>query len=87
MLFLLETSRRIHLRRLTQHSEESLAGFGVVEGAVFALGGLLIAFTFSGAASRFDTRRQLVLEEANAIGTALDDPVALCPTEEALHGR
>jgi hypothetical protein len=32
--------------------------------------GLLIAFTFSGAASRFDTRRQLVVEEANAIGTA-----------------
>ena len=32
--------------------------------------GLLIAFTFSEAASRFDTRRQLVVEEANAIGTA-----------------
>src|SRR5215510_4984847 len=39
-------------------------------GAVFALLGLLIAFTFSGAASRFDARRQLVVEEANAIGTA-----------------
>jgi hypothetical protein len=31
---------------------------------------LLIAFTFSGAASRFDARRHLVVEEANAIGTA-----------------
>jgi hypothetical protein len=41
-----------------------------VDGAVFALLGLLIAFTFSGAASRFDTRRQLIVEEANAIGTA-----------------
>lgn len=50
----------------------------MVEGAVFALGGILIAFTFLGAASRFDMRRQLVLEEANAGGTALDDPVALC---------
>jgi len=37
---------------------------------VFALMGLLIAFTFSGAATRFDARRQLVVEEANAIGTA-----------------
>jgi len=37
---------------------------------VFALLGLLIAFTFSGAASRFDQRRHLVTEEANAIGTA-----------------
>ena len=32
--------------------------------------GLLIAFTFSGASSRFDTRRQLIVEEADAIGTA-----------------
>ena len=30
---------------------------------------LLIAFTFSGAASRFDQRRHLIIEEANAIGT------------------
>jgi hypothetical protein len=43
---------------------------GVVDGAVFALLGLLIAFTFSGAASRFDTRRQLIVEETNDIGTA-----------------
>jgi len=46
------------------------AGAGVVEGAVFALMGLLVAFTFSGAASRFDERRKLIIEEANAIGTA-----------------
>ena len=45
----------------------ALAGIGAVEGAVF---GLLIAFTFSGAGTRFDTRRQLVVEETNAIGTA-----------------
>ena len=32
--------------------------------------GLLIAFTFSGASSRFDTRRQLIVEETNDIGTA-----------------
>ena len=31
---------------------------------------LLIAFTFSGAATRFVGRRHLVVEEANAIGTA-----------------
>jgi hypothetical protein len=39
-------------------------------GAVFALLGLLIAFTFSGAYSRFDARRQLIVQETNAIGTA-----------------
>ena len=70
MLVLLETSRRLGLRRLAQDSEAAQAGFGVVGGAIFALMGLLIAFTFSGAASRFDTRRQLVGEEANAIGTS-----------------
>ena len=43
---------------------------GTIEGAVFALLGLLIAFTFSGAAARFDTRRALIVEETNAIGTA-----------------
>ena len=37
---------------------------------MFGLLGLLIAFTFSGAASRFEARRQLIGEEANAIGTA-----------------
>jgi hypothetical protein len=43
---------------------------GAIDGAVFALLGLLIAFTFSGATSRFDTRRQLIVEETNDIGTA-----------------
>ena len=32
--------------------------------------GLLLAFTFSGAASRFEVRRQLIVQETNAIGTA-----------------
>ena len=41
-----------------------------VEGAVFGVMGLLLAFTFSGAASRFDGRRQLIVQETNAIGTA-----------------
>jgi hypothetical protein len=70
MLILLELGRRFGIRRRAQDSEAARAGFGVVEGAIFALMGLLIAFTFSGAASRFDTRRHLVVEEANAIGTA-----------------
>ena len=37
---------------------------------MFALFGLLIAFTFSGALSRLDIRRGQVVDEANAIGTA-----------------
>src|SRR5262245_48445229 len=45
-------------------------GAVAVEGAIFALMGLLIAFTFSAAQGRFDMRRKLVIDEANAIGTA-----------------
>jgi hypothetical protein len=70
VLILLEVGRRIGARRLASDSEGARAGTGAVEGAVFGLMGLLIAFTFSGAAARFDARRQLVTEEANNIGTA-----------------
>lgn len=69
ILLFLEIGRRVGLRR-AKDEEGPGAGFGAVEGAVFGLLGLLIAFTFSGAASRFDARRQLVGEEANDIGTA-----------------
>jgi len=70
MLMLLEVGRRIGVRRLAQDPTGAAAGVGTVEGAVFALLGLLIAFTFSGAATRFDARRQLIVEETNDIGTA-----------------
>jgi hypothetical protein len=70
ILLLLEVGRRIGVRRMARDSEGARAGSGAVEGAVFGLIGLLIAFTFSGGAARFDARRQLVTEEANDIGTA-----------------
>ena len=70
MLLLLELGRRIGARRLARDPEGTRAGVGAVEGAVYGLLGLLIAFTFSGAAARFDGRRQLIVEEANDIGTA-----------------
>jgi hypothetical protein len=70
ILILLEVGRRIGRRRLASDPEGAQAGTGAVEGAVFALVGLLIAFTFSGAASRFDVRRDLIVQETNAIGTA-----------------
>jgi len=70
MLLLLEVGRRIGARRLAADAEGARLGTGAIEGAIFALLGLLIAFTFSGAASRFDERRDLIVEEANDIGTA-----------------
>jgi hypothetical protein len=70
ILIFLEVGRRIGGQRLVRDPEGARAGTGAVEGAVFALVGLLIAFTFSGAASRFDVRRDLIVQETNAIGTA-----------------
>jgi hypothetical protein len=70
MLGLLELGRRVRRRQLASDGARLGAGLGAVEAAVFALMGLLVAFTFSGAASRFEGRRQLIVDEANAIGTA-----------------
>jgi hypothetical protein len=66
MVAMLEVGR-ILARRKRDRAHESL---GTIEGAVFALFGLLIAFTFSGAATRFQEKRMLVAEEASAIRTA-----------------
>jgi hypothetical protein len=70
MLALGEVGRRLAHRRAARDPEGTWHGVGVVDGAIFALLGLIVAFTFSGAVSRFDVRRNLVVEEANAIGTA-----------------
>lgn len=70
MLVLYVVGHELRLRHLAAGSEREVSGAGIVEGAVFALLGLLLAFAFSDAASRFDERRKLIVEEANAIGTA-----------------
>jgi hypothetical protein len=53
MVAMIEIGRIIGVRRRPQESEGERSNLGAVEGAVLALFGLLIAFTFSGAASRF----------------------------------
>jgi len=70
MLLLLEVGRRLGVRRRPKETEGERGGLGTVEGAVFALFGLMVAFTFSGAASRFNEKRMLIAEEVNCIETA-----------------
>ena len=70
MLVFFEFGRRTGTRRLARDPEGLAKGSGAAEGAVFGLLGLMLAFTFSGAAARFEERRHLVAQEANAIGTA-----------------
>ena len=69
MLLSMEAGKRVRAIHLSAVQSDS-TGFAGVHGAVFALMGLVMAFTFSGAASRFDHRRDLIVEEANDIGTA-----------------
>lgn len=70
MLTFLEIGRRLGIRRRSKESENERGSLGTIEGAVFALFGLVLAFTFSGAASRFNEKRALIAEEANCIETA-----------------
>jgi hypothetical protein len=68
LLIGLEFGRWLRQRRAElPGAEESTAA---ADGVVFAVLGLLIAFTFTTAASHFDERRKLLIDQANAIGTA-----------------
>ncbi len=60
--------------------------FGVVQAASLTLLGLIIGFTFSMAVSRYDQRKNLEEEEANAIGTEFVR-VDLLPAPEAAKAR
>jgi hypothetical protein len=70
MLICVEIGRRMGIRSLAKDPQGAMSGLGIMQGTVFSLYGLLIAFTFSGAPARFDARRHLLAEEADAIGTA-----------------
>jgi hypothetical protein len=74
--------RKLQRRRPEAEGEsaESIAQEGYTLGGVFGLLGLLLAFTFGMVLNRYEERRDLVIKEANAIGTAylraqfLDEP-------------
>ena len=64
MVILAEVGRRTGHGKLRRYPDGLPKGVSAAEGAVFALLGLLIAFNFSRAATRFQARRHLVTEEA-----------------------
>ncbi|WP_240700533.1 hypothetical protein [Sphingobium sp. MP9-4] len=63
---------RQRVRRLLTHkgATEEGGAEGYIVSAVIGLVALLLGFTFALAVGRFETRRALVLQEANAIGTS-----------------
>ena len=69
VLAAIEGGYRLGSHRHRQAGRENEAPVGAMVGATLGLLAFMLAFTFGMAASRFDTRKQLVLDEANAIGT------------------
>jgi hypothetical protein len=65
----IEVGYRTGLRRRAR-VRANLGESKAIEVSVFGLMGLLIAFIFAGAAVRFDNRKMLIAQEANAIETA-----------------
>jgi len=82
VLLSVEGGYRLGRFRRKCSEQEKEAPVGAMVGATLGLFALLLAFTFGFAAARFDARRQVLLDEANAIGTTylraelLSDPIA-----------
>lgn len=57
-------------RRRRRFEEANDPHLGIVQGAVLALLGLLLGFSYSGASNRFMERQDVLVREANAIKTA-----------------
>ncbi len=70
IVLMLAVGHYVGCRNTSTEMETARGRLTAVEAAVFGVMGLMIAFTFSGAASRYEMRRQMVVDEANAIGTA-----------------
>lgn len=70
MLIFMHLGRRVAIWQRTRGTVTDTPGFRIAEGAIFTLLGLLVAFTFNSSAGKFDARRQIIIQEANAISTA-----------------
>jgi hypothetical protein len=72
LLAALEGGFRLGLRRRDSWKEPDAdaGGGGLVQNATLALLGLMLALTYSFTVSHYETRKQDVIDEANALGTA-----------------
>jgi hypothetical protein len=69
VLLCLQIGRRLGLRRIALYGKDGLTGVGKADAPVYALLALLMGFAFSGAAARFDHRRELIAQQVSAIST------------------
>lgn len=71
LLFLaMEIGFRLGRRGQSKNNEHTRSQVNTLQVTSLGLVALLMGFSFAMAMTRFDTRKQLVLDEANAIGTA-----------------
>lgn len=78
-------------RWVAARTESDFSELGVLQGGVLGLLALLLGFTFSMSMTRYEKRKNLVIEEANAIGTARlrarTLPAAFAAGSERLYDR
>jgi hypothetical protein len=70
LLIALESGFRVGLRMRNSWKDAESGGGAVVLTSMFALLGLVLAFTYASGVSRFDARKNAVIQEANSLGTA-----------------
>jgi hypothetical protein len=57
--------------QLRRHEKKESEGLGQMESSLMGLAALILAFTFGLAQSKFEAKRELIVQEANDIGTAI----------------
>jgi hypothetical protein len=86
VLLSIEGGFEIGVRRAARREPENPSSAGAMANASLALLAFLLAFTFGFAASRLETRRTILLDEVNAIGTTFLRAGAL-PDADAAQAR
>ena len=71
MLAFLYVGRRFGLYKFRAGRKKEAGETSTIISAMFGLMAFLLAFSFGMSASRYDTRRSNIVDEANAIGTAI----------------
>jgi hypothetical protein len=70
MLITMELGFRVGKKRRDTWRNAESGGGGIVQTSIFAVLGLVLAFTYSAGLTRFEARKAAVLNEVNALGTA-----------------
>ena len=65
-----EGGYRVGQYRRGEYDDDGRSSYNNLLAGLYGLMGLLLAFTFAMAQGRFETRKEIVVDEANAIGTA-----------------